>query len=712
MYARRAPQTPIRMAEMTLTIPTPDHPDTDTATKRPAYQPRTVSKPHGLSDTTRHTLSLLLLLLTVFLLLPGDLGAQFATPPTSGEYRALVLFVRFHDDTTAYRDTRTPAEQAWAAPDVLPPFAHDLLAPTPYPPFPESSLTDYFYRQSQGRFTLYGTVYPHVLVTDLDEDAYRKNASSDLLSMRMLTKELLDRIDADPDVDLSAYDANGDGYLDQVFFVLRRLCHLNLTGGASGCSFLGYHSPEPEFGDDPANLKRVDVAYSGSYLRYGSAGIIPQVNLVRLMAHEFGHDLWKTFSMGHINSMNEGGGVPANDPDHIGYALMTGGGGGYDVRGDELISAYERDLLREPWITCRHLEADTTVAVTDLYSDPTANCYTLTLPDARLRPQTLYLSNRQRVGFFDRQRTNTCTPTPNAHGLKTTGLLATLTRQNTMAVLAADNTLHRSYEAMPYAGDLFSPETAVQLTPWTLPNINGYTVYPAAFTPQDDNFQAILNIRYTGHADGEMAFDYVRDFRRRPVIEEDSWIGDETAGYDFDDLFVVTNASVLTIDTRLTFSDTLRLETGSTVVIGSGGRLELPAGSLLEMGDGTRLIVHGRLISNGEVRRGRDATIDYDVGTGVEDAEDREPAAGPSLTAYPNPFNTTATLRYTLAAAGYVRLAVYDALGRRVALLVAAHQPAGTHTARWTADGLPSGAYHYRLETPGGITTTTGLLVK
>ncbi|NBC18833.1 MAG: T9SS type A sorting domain-containing protein, partial [Bacteroidetes bacterium] len=51
------------------------------------------------------------------------------------------------------------------------------------------------------------------------------------------------------------------------------------------------------------------------------------------------------------------------------------------------------------------------------------------------------------------------------------------------------------------------------------------------------------------------------------------------------------------------------------------------------------------------------------------------------------------------------RLAVYDLLGREVAVLAEGTQPAGTHTATFDAAGLPSGVYLYRLEA-GAYTQT------
>jgi probable HAF family extracellular repeat protein len=65
--------------------------------------------------------------------------------------------------------------------------------------------------------------------------------------------------------------------------------------------------------------------------------------------------------------------------------------------------------------------------------------------------------------------------------------------------------------------------------------------------------------------------------------------------------------------------------------------------------------------------------------------------------AYPNPFAAQATLRYDLPASGAVRVAVYDVLGREVAVLVDGHVAAGRHTAVLDGRGLAAGLYVVRL---------------
>lgn len=67
---------------------------------------------------------------------------------------------------------------------------------------------------------------------------------------------------------------------------------------------------------------------------------------------------------------------------------------------------------------------------------------------------------------------------------------------------------------------------------------------------------------------------------------------------------------------------------------------------------------------------------------------------------YPNPFNPSTTIRYHLAEPSYVRLIVYNLLGQEIAILAAGRHQAGSHQVQFDAEGLPTGMYMYRLETP------------
>ena len=78
----------------------------------------------------------------------------------------------------------------------------------------------------------------------------------------------------------------------------------------------------------------------------------------------------------------------------------------------------------------------------------------------------------------------------------------------------------------------------------------------------------------------------------------------------------------------------------------------------------------------------------------------------------PNPFRSRATLRFTLEEAGPIRLAVYDALGREVAVLAEGPAEAGVHAAALDGSGLASGVYVWRLVAGGGVQTGRLTLVR
>jgi hypothetical protein len=79
---------------------------------------------------------------------------------------------------------------------------------------------------------------------------------------------------------------------------------------------------------------------------------------------------------------------------------------------------------------------------------------------------------------------------------------------------------------------------------------------------------------------------------------------------------------------------------------------------------------------------------------------------------YPNPFNPTTTINFSIAEAGFVKLAVYNLLGQQVKVLLNEFEEAGRHEVTFDASSLTSGAYFYTIETPQFRQTRKMLLAK
>jgi hypothetical protein len=79
---------------------------------------------------------------------------------------------------------------------------------------------------------------------------------------------------------------------------------------------------------------------------------------------------------------------------------------------------------------------------------------------------------------------------------------------------------------------------------------------------------------------------------------------------------------------------------------------------------------------------------------------------------YPNPFNPSTKIEYSLPTSEYVSLKVYDIIGREVATLVSTQQNAGTHKVEFNASNLTSGVYFYKIEAGSFASVKKMLLLK
>lgn len=69
---------------------------------------------------------------------------------------------------------------------------------------------------------------------------------------------------------------------------------------------------------------------------------------------------------------------------------------------------------------------------------------------------------------------------------------------------------------------------------------------------------------------------------------------------------------------------------------------------------------------------------------------------------YPNPFNPTTTINYEMPFDGFVKLIVFDNLGREVKTLMNGNVNAGYYKTEFNASELPSGVYFYRINASSG----------
>lgn len=138
------------------------------------------------------------------------------------------------------------------------------------------------------------------------------------------------------------------------------------------------------------------------------------------------------------------------------------------------------------------------------------------------------------------------------------------------------------------------------------------------------------------------------------------------------------------------------------VTIGTGSHMEgnILTATAIDMGTGASLL--GRALAQTAVNLSMNTVVKPTLNTtGIE--TEQTPATVALSQNYPNPFNPTTVIRFTLDAGSHTTLAVYDLLGREVAVLVNGMVGSGSHRVTFDASGLTTGLYLYRL-TSGGTT--------
>jgi Secretion system C-terminal sorting domain len=98
--------------------------------------------------------------------------------------------------------------------------------------------------------------------------------------------------------------------------------------------------------------------------------------------------------------------------------------------------------------------------------------------------------------------------------------------------------------------------------------------------------------------------------------------------------------------------------------------------------------------------------------SGIDDSENYIPDTYVLYQSYPNPFNPSTTIKYSIPNSDKVSIKVYDILGREVSTLVNEYKTAGTYSIEFNASWFASGIYFYQIHSGNFVETKKMVLIK
>ena len=79
---------------------------------------------------------------------------------------------------------------------------------------------------------------------------------------------------------------------------------------------------------------------------------------------------------------------------------------------------------------------------------------------------------------------------------------------------------------------------------------------------------------------------------------------------------------------------------------------------------------------------------------------------------YPNPFNPSTDIDFTLPSDSYIKLSVYNIMGQEIDIIFEGYQDSGYHSYTWNASSFASGIYYFHLIDGNNISTAKAMFVK
>lgn len=248
---------------------------------------------------------------------------------------------------------------------------------------------------------------------------------------------------------------------------------------------------------------------------------------------------------------------------------------------------------------------------------------------------------------------------------------------------------------------------------WDIGNYEDNTVaYSAsdsilyAFSPSETDTYPYVAIAHMGRISSALAIDNAYEgppdslrfgsyFSPSNLVFDGFTLPEKTGSLRAGTLFTEVSGSDIAM---VTASGPFTVEPGQTLV----------AGFILAYGETVDLL-------RSQVAAARAMRL-FQVSTSVPDGDGTPwmdlPTQVRLLPTVPNPFNPSTTVRFHIPNGMTARVEVFDALGRRVALLADAPFAAGEHRLGFDARGLASGVYLLRITTPTGTDSRTITLLR
>ncbi len=223
-----------------------------------------------------------------------------------------------------------------------------------------------------------------------------------------------------------------------------------------------------------------------------------------------------------------------------------------------------------------------------------------------------------------------------------------------------------------------------------------------------------------------------------PLSDEGAWCGDPVNDLDHD---AITHAITIAQENMVIVSPITGSGSSSAVVAQAEQIADATGGSHFSSSDATDEIAYAivelvlaacaaytdcnenGVLDECDIADGTSADVNLNgIPDECETTAVIEAGRTPRITSlfqnHPNPFNPRTTILFDLPLRSTVRLAVYDLVGRMVAVLFdEVDVSAGTHSATWTGTdshgrAMPSGTYFYKLEASGLVDTRRMVLIR